>query len=397
MQVINKPLVTFHLEGQLGKLYGPEYKFAVKSVSEGLRAMSYQLKGDKNTPAFRDQLRKGRYKILRDGREIGLEEISIGLGRTKEVHIIPEPTGEGGGTGKFIFGFLLSAAALIVAGPGGFGLAGGLGFSGAAAPTITFGQIAAAGGLIAAAGAAQMLSPTPAAVDTRVQERPEERPSFLMNTVTNTSEEGLPVPVVHGKKILVGSHVISAGISVEETPLGDIIDIPSDFTEEYTFAQEFENDGPPGDGDYRGFNDAAGAVKKDNILPFFWPANELANDPLPVKTFFRGTKIRNFFEVKHDSAPSGPGAQHALRITLNGDHGREFIKVFEIEQPAGVVVFVKTSASANLFATGKRNEPEAEAVFGVQVTVWEWTLAAGAPFDLDGSTDLVIRLSYDAP
>lgn len=396
---VNKPLVTFHLGGRLGELHGKEHQFAVSSVPEGIRAMSYQFKRGENTPSFYEQISKGRYKILRDGREIGLEELHIGLGKTKEVHIIPEPAGEGGdGSAKFLLGLLIVAGSFIAAGPLGFGVGieGGFAFAGATAPLLTFKTIAVTGALIAASGAAQMLSPIPAAVDTRTQERPEERPSFLIHNVTNTTEEGGPVPVIHGTEVLVGSHVISAGISVEDVPLGDIIDIETEFTNEYFFDQERQATGPPGDGDYRGFSDA-GISLAVGAIPSNWPSVPLAEDPPPLTTAYRGTIIKHIFEVHYDSDPPGIGAQHALRIVVKNDASRNYFTILEIEQPEGVVVFSRTSSSANIHGAGSLigvGDPLGPSLSNT-VTVWEWTLAPG--FTLDGSTQLKVNIGYDSP
>lgn len=59
----------------------------------------------------------------------------------------------------------------------------------------------------------QMLAPSPTTSEGSA--RPDENPSFLFNGAVNVVEQGYPVPLVYGKH-MVGSVVVSAGISVED-------------------------------------------------------------------------------------------------------------------------------------------------------------------------------------
>ena len=49
-------------------------------------------------------------------------------------------------------------------------------------------------------------------------ERPEDRPSFLLNGQVNTTLQGNPIPIVGGR-CLVGGLVVSAGIFTEKMPV----------------------------------------------------------------------------------------------------------------------------------------------------------------------------------
>jgi predicted phage tail protein len=64
-------------------------------------------------------------------------------------------------------------------------------------------------------GLSQLLTPSPASDAATDRARPEDRPSFLFNGVTNNSAQGGPVPLVLGTH-LVGSVVIGAGLNSED-------------------------------------------------------------------------------------------------------------------------------------------------------------------------------------
>jgi len=64
-----------------------------------------------------------------------------------------------------------------------------------------------------------MLSPTPQTDSYSDRERPGERPSFLFDGPTNTSTQGLPVPLIYGR-MRVGSIVVSADLSADDIALG---------------------------------------------------------------------------------------------------------------------------------------------------------------------------------
>jgi predicted phage tail protein len=67
---------------------------------------------------------------------------------------------------------------------------------------------------IALGGISMMLSPQPK-VNLSDAESPEETPSFLFNGVTNTTEQGNPVPVVYGE-VVTGCQQIAVGLAPED-------------------------------------------------------------------------------------------------------------------------------------------------------------------------------------
>ncbi|WP_460163675.1 tail assembly protein [Pseudomonas sp. S2_F03] len=70
-----------------------------------------------------------------------------------------------------------------------------------------------------AGGVLQMLSPVPTTKSGSQQEQAstENKPSYLFNGAFNSTQQGLPVPVVYGQ-MLVGSSVVGVGTWAEAIP-----------------------------------------------------------------------------------------------------------------------------------------------------------------------------------
>jgi predicted phage tail protein len=68
-------------------------------------------------------------------------------------------------------------------------------------------------------GVVQMLTPVPSSKSGSQQEQAstENKPSYLFNGGFNSTQQGLPVPVVYGQ-MLVGSSVITVGTWTEALP-----------------------------------------------------------------------------------------------------------------------------------------------------------------------------------
>ena len=64
-------------------------------------------------------------------------------------------------------------------------------------------------------GVTSLFSTTPVTPDYATRAEADERPSFLYDGATNTSVQGLPVPVIYGR-VRAGSIVVSAGLSSEK-------------------------------------------------------------------------------------------------------------------------------------------------------------------------------------
>lgn len=213
---------TIHLHGRLGKKYGRTHRFDVRTPAEAIRAL------DANHPGFSNELialgEKGyAYRVLHGRRA------QIGLNRPEEIlepasgdiRIIPEIAGsKKGGLGQLIAGIALVALVYFTG-----GAASGLWnttIAGAKVGTI----VANVGMSLALGGVIQMLAPV--AKSEQASEDTKD-PSYIFNGAVNTMAQGHPVPVGYGEMI-VGSAVISAGVSVDQvviTPAGGGEDGPT--------------------------------------------------------------------------------------------------------------------------------------------------------------------------
>lgn len=226
------------LHGHLREQFGPSFEIVAGSPALALNGLMTML------PDLHREVAKGHFRIVvgerrNKGRVIGeAPQLARGWqGKERRVHLVPVVAGRGGrgsGVAKIVIGIALIAVAVVApyaafgfAGPvfsgGGtagalsFGVFGGIGAS--AVGGITFGTLAGVGALVALGGVAQMLSPqvkTPSVAAAAQRERPGENPSLVFNGVVNTLEEGGPVPLIYGD-VLVGSQVIAAGITPEDT------------------------------------------------------------------------------------------------------------------------------------------------------------------------------------
>jgi predicted phage tail protein len=139
-----------------------------------------------------------RFAIFRNRVNVGETELT--LKGTTEIRIVPIISGsKNGGLLQTIVG-----AAMIVA--GAFLWATPFG-----APLVSMGIAMVAGGVM------QMLSPVPKSPNQQEQATTENKPSYLFNGAFNSTQQGLPVPVIYGT-MLVGSSVIAVGTWAEAIP-----------------------------------------------------------------------------------------------------------------------------------------------------------------------------------
>ena len=189
---------TIMLYGNLGAEFGRVHHYDVATPIEALKALSVTIKGFKKS--FIDG---GSYRILVGGKnDLTLDETVNPISNKESIKIIPLVSGAG--KSKGIFNIILGAALIHFSG----GLATGL--SSSFMTKATFQQV---GMSLIMSGVSQLLFPPPKAPVS--QERPENMPSFIFNGAVNTTRQGNPVPLCYGRMI-VGSQVISAGLSVEQ-------------------------------------------------------------------------------------------------------------------------------------------------------------------------------------
>ena len=176
-----------------------------------------------NFPELRSLMRDGYYKVAVGKFDLQLadhpEQLHYPMAADDVVKVIPVVSGAGGrGIGAILVGAALIGVAIA---SGGAGLAlnstQGVGFVGISSAGASANALAAAAGNIGLAltlgGIATMITPVP---------KPPEAPGegqggFAFSGLQNTSQEGIPVPVVYGEMI-VGSVVLSTKLVADLVP-----------------------------------------------------------------------------------------------------------------------------------------------------------------------------------
>lgn len=195
-------MVKLILQGELGQRFGTEYTFHVKTLQKALKLMEANFKGFFKYLQDSDQRIAG-YEVVRNGDALdeNSKEFYIESDIT-EVTITPLAIGAGANS-RIVAGVLLVAVgAVAVVGTWGGGT--GLGYS----------MIMSGVGLIAG-GIAEKMSKTKIKEE---QDEPNSYGSYIFSGATNTAIQGTPVYVGYGK-MLVGSIVISAALSVSDYPI----------------------------------------------------------------------------------------------------------------------------------------------------------------------------------
>tara|TARA_B100000965_G_scaffold170195_1_gene141965 strand:- start:137 stop:754 length:618 start_codon:yes stop_codon:yes gene_type:complete len=192
--------------GKLRKLLGWEngvYWADVNSTAEVGRFLVA------NWPHVKKHMIDQFYKVKAGGYEIGEDEIYDPIGQ--EISIIPIAIGAkkffSSGIGKFIAGALIVAAVIFVP---------------AAFPVLTIGAGTLATGSIALgigvslmlSGVIQMLSPQPEYPEGAGEIDPQS--NFSFSGVQNVSRAGIPLSLVYGHEVFIGSVVVSNGVDTAQ-------------------------------------------------------------------------------------------------------------------------------------------------------------------------------------
>ena len=197
------------LYGELAKFLGQKtFEAEVHNAAQAIRFLVV------NFPQLEKHMADRYYKVAVNNWEIGKDELHYPNGQ-EDIKIIPVVGGAGRGWGKILLGAALIAGAFLV--PGSslkfgkafFGKASVKG-SFAAAGAFTKATVAIGGALVLS-GTGDLLTPVPK-IDGQEQ---DPRLSFNFSGIQNTSQAGVPVPVIYGQ-VLTGSVVISANIENEQ-------------------------------------------------------------------------------------------------------------------------------------------------------------------------------------
>ncbi|KJZ38935.1 tail assembly protein [Pseudomonas fluorescens] len=198
-------MTTILLSGSLAQAFGRKHLRHLDSgtTSEAFSALKHTVPGFEDF--IRDSARRGlRFAIFRNRENVGEGEFS--LSGTTEIRIVPIIAGsKSGGIFQVVLGAVLIVAGFMVAG----------GSLGTAAPVGT--AMVMMGASMVLGGVVQMLTPVPKTSSQQEQASTENKPSYLFNGSFNSTQQGLPVPVIYGQ-MLVGSSVIVVGTWVEALP-----------------------------------------------------------------------------------------------------------------------------------------------------------------------------------
>lgn len=191
---------TIMLYGHLGKKYGRVHRFDVKTPYQAIKLL------DANFPTFRKSMVDGgAYKILIGGKEsLDYDGLANPVSDKETIRIVPVVEGSGDNPAVRII-----VGAVIMYYTGGAGSTAVFGSTAATSMAYGFGVSLVLGGI------SQLLFPPTAMENT---DRPDRRASFIFNGAVNTTAQGNPVPVCYGQ-LIVGSQVISAGISTKDIPV----------------------------------------------------------------------------------------------------------------------------------------------------------------------------------
>jgi predicted phage tail protein len=207
--------------GALRKRLGQcRFEFEVDTPAQAIKALCVNFPGLDKWLIDSEQTGMG-FRVTVGKERITQEDASVAVLPWSErdvFSIAPVLAGAGQGFGQVLAGIGLVALA-IIAGPAAGGFLGlGAGLAGAGAGLIGGTAAVALGGIGASlilGGVAQMLSPQP---DISALQRGKEAArleSFTFSGIVNTSQQGMPVPIVYGRAF-VGSAVLSSGLDVAQ-------------------------------------------------------------------------------------------------------------------------------------------------------------------------------------
>ncbi len=188
---------TIVLLGELGRKFGRKHMLDVKSPAEAVRALCANFKDFAGFVSSSHE-RNVAYRVINVREDVGEDELHNPAGRI--ITIAPVIAGAGG-LWKVLLGGALIAAAMFVPGLNTVVL-----FGSTTLATVAF----SVGVSLALGGVAEMLAPQP-----KSKNPEDQKTSYVFNGPVNTTAQANPVPIGYGRMI-VGSAVISAGITVED-------------------------------------------------------------------------------------------------------------------------------------------------------------------------------------
>ncbi|MGV2866460.1 hypothetical protein [Achromobacter sp. AGC39] len=195
-------LTKVYLEGALGARFGREWELAAKTPRQALKLLRA------NEPEFIKWMAEHQdiyslYTVsveFEDGSTLECSDDAISHLPRRPVSITFEPVIEGAGAAaRIVVGVVLLVVSAITYNPAGVGAGWTMMF--AVGASLTLGGLV---GLLTSSGGGSSES------------KREDKTSYFFNGPTNTEAQGVPVPLIYGDEVLVGSHCISASLSVDQ-------------------------------------------------------------------------------------------------------------------------------------------------------------------------------------
>lgn len=184
---------TIRLYGDMGKRFGREFQFDVKSPAEAVRALCSQVEGFR---AYLHAHAQDPFKVFVGSRNAH-DSIQFPCSDREIIRITPVIQGAGN-AGRIVLGIILVVVGYLASPMTG----------GASLYLVGPGIGLIIGGVIG------LLTPVPKNNNNSASESEyvENRPSYNFNGPVNTTAQGHPVPLAYGR-LIVGSAVISAGMT----------------------------------------------------------------------------------------------------------------------------------------------------------------------------------------
>tara|TARA_R110002153_G_scaffold45929_3_gene129378 strand:+ start:19164 stop:19775 length:612 start_codon:yes stop_codon:yes gene_type:complete len=203
-------MITVHLHGEMGRLFGKSHSFAVSTGREAFSALKANFKSFGEFVI--EGARNGKnYMVVIDDNEVGDAAQFSKNKADNDIHFVPIILGAGGDSG----GWYILAAAVVVFFSGGLA-------SGAVASFLTQLSIS-----LAIAGITALLT------------KPPEQPqltqtvsaganSYFFGGRSNVAQQGHPVPIGYGR-LKVGSQIIRSSVRNEDLrTIEDSVDFTND-------------------------------------------------------------------------------------------------------------------------------------------------------------------------
>jgi predicted phage tail protein len=202
--------------GALRKKLGQcRFEFEVDTPAQAIKALCVNFPGldkwlidsEQSGMAFRASL--GRERITEENLGVAV----LPWSEREVFSITPVIAGAGQGVGQVLAGIGLVALALI--NPFGAAAIGTFGLTAPIAVTSLLTPVAGIGVSLILGGVAQMISPQPTTTFLERGKEAARLESFSFSGIVNTSQQGMPVPVVYGR-VFTGSAVLSSGLDVAQ-------------------------------------------------------------------------------------------------------------------------------------------------------------------------------------